>query len=463
MMELTRVQIEILLELSNLESFSAAQLAKRLDKHKSNLSGPLRELKGLGIINKGEERESKQGMRYLERPYSISLEHADGSEKILLYFELTVKKLIEIEEESYSFKLFKSKYVNELIRKYGFLAIYNIIKKYMGDDEFNKIVSQSILNQTTIKTELKKYTKNLINDSKLYDQPIIVLNPYEDNIIGLLREFNPIEAVSFYRKVINDKYSRIFRGLHRNFFSQNIKKYVELDIILSPFTSYPINDPIKLLFSNPFERLYDDIYLMDESDYERFIQRAFVFFSNFGDILSQGMRHLRWQEMDRLGNEINELESEKETTELDHWDEEKDLIIEYLCKEMTSLDNIEKSLDTLLKTSIFYWNITSSRIDSLCWKLNYKENREVRSGKYHILTDEKGVKVIDLETNDNIFKPDESKEIIGTYFLMDVLLDDIKDPFTDLRPCNIFEEVGLRIETNTYKELLADFKSRMIG
>ncbi len=330
----------------------------------------------------------------------------------------------------------------------------------MSDRGFNKKASHSLLSQPAFLGEIQRYSDNIRRDVEYLDCPITAYNIPENNLIKLLEDFEPIESINFYRSKVKDTYSNLIRDFGGEGYSENLHKLIDLDMLLSPFISYPVSDPLKLLFMKPFERLYDDVYLMDESDYERFVQRAYIIYSNFSDILSQGMRFLRSEEIYRLDYGIRQLEEEKATTDLDYWDDDKDILMEHMFERIDSLDNIEKSLGTLIKTSIFYWNLTSSRLDSLCQKLNYGKDHK-GSGKYHIFTDNNGIKAIDLETNEDIFSPEDSKEIIGAYFLMDVLLDNIRDPFTYLRPCNVFSEVGLKAETKTYKKLLADFKSRM--
>jgi hypothetical protein len=51
-------------------------------------------------------------------------------------------------------------------------------------------------------------------------------------------------------------------------------------------------------------------------------------------------------------------------------------------------------------------------------------------------------------------------KVIRTYFLLDVLLDNYKDPFTYLRPCRIFQDTGLNVEIKPYEELLEKLNSK---
>ncbi|MFZ3147303.1 hypothetical protein [Methanothrix sp.] len=315
-------------------------------------------------------------------------------------------------------------------------------------------------NQPAFIIEIERYHETIKNDSE-YADVMVVLGSDKNNLIGLLNYFDPLDAIQLYRDTIGNKYGNLFREIHEHYFSESFKNFVDLDIFLSPFTSYPVEDPIRILFERPFERLYDNAYLIEALDYERFIQRAYVVYSNFAEILYQGVRHLTSQEIDLLDYRIRELEKRKDTTELDYWDEENDVEMAYLDKKMNSLHHIEKSLDIVLKASIFYWNIASNRIDSIYRKLILENKCKTDSGKYQILTDDKGLKIINLGTNKSILDSSDSMKIMGTYFVLDVLLDNCRDPFNFLRPCDVFKEAGLNAERKTYKELLEELNSKL--
>jgi hypothetical protein len=57
-----------------------------------------------------------------------------------------------------------------------------------------------------------------------------------------------------------------------------------LDNYLSPLTSYPANSPKSLIFSRPFQRIYDDVFLLDETDFHKFVYRAYFIYDRFIDI-----------------------------------------------------------------------------------------------------------------------------------------------------------------------------------
>jgi hypothetical protein len=88
----------------------------------------------------------------------------------------------------------------------------------------------------------------------------------------------------------------------------------------------------------------------------------------------------------------------------------------------------------------------------LCDKLNYAEDCEP-SGKYWIFTNDKGLNAINLESNKLIFSSNESWGLNGTYFLVNLILENCEDPFTDFRPCEAFEKAGLKTERKGFEDL----------
>ena len=441
-----------------MEGHSNKQLTEILGMQKTNLSRAFNELEKQEVVFRGEPKKSIEGRNYTVTPYYINVRHPEESKKELQFFESIIKKILEVNEMDFFLKLLRSKYANKLMEKYGFISMFNILKKNNGNNNLNRTVFQSILHQPAFINEIERYP-DIIKEESEYKDTMVLLN--NNNLIRALENFTSLDAVQFYRDTIGNKYGNLFREIYQDYFSESFNKFVDLDIVLSPFTSYPINDPIRLLFEKPFERLYDNAYLIEALDYELFIQRAYIVYSNFAEILYRGMRYLTSQEIDLLGYRIRELEKQKDETDLDYQDEENDEKMAYLDEKMNSLYNIEKSLDIVLKTSIFYWNIASNRIDSIYQKLNLaKKNNKISSVKCRIFTDDKTLKIIDLETNESILDSSDSMEIMGTYFLLDILLDNCRDPFAYLRPCNVFKESELNAERKTYEELLEDLSSK---
>jgi DNA-binding MarR family transcriptional regulator len=320
-MRFTETQVEILLELSNMEGLSNKQLTEKLGKKKTNMSKSLGELEEFGAILKGKQRKSREGKKYTEIPYYISIRQSVDSEIEIQFFEQVIEKLRDMDKRDSVLKLLSSNYTNKLIEKFKFMPLYNILKRYMECEEYKKIVSQSMLSLPALINEVSIYPNVIRERADFCEAPRIAFNLPENNLIELLKNFDPIDAISFYRNVINDTYCNLLVNREGEFLNEGLKEFVDLDIFLSPFTSYPVNNPIKLLFARPFERLYNDMYLIDAKDYYRFIQRAYIFYTNFGGILAQGMRYLIWDRDSHIENTIRDLDKPKEITDPEYWEE----------------------------------------------------------------------------------------------------------------------------------------------
>jgi hypothetical protein len=234
-----------------------------------------------------------------------------------------------------------------------------------------------------------------------------------------------------------------------------MKKFVDLDIFLSPLTSYPVNDPIHLLFARPFERLYDDIYIIEEADYYKMIKRAYIVYYRFSDILYPGIRYLKSEKLDNLDWKLKTIYDKMDLRE--YYSEEKEYQedqAKFLGAEIDSVSNVDAHLDVLAKSAIFYWNAASRRLDTLFNELNYLHEANGRNGKYHIFSDNKGLKIVDLEKNSIIASSDINKDLIDPYFLLDISVDKSSNPFFNLRPCDIFYNQGLKLEERTYDDIL---------
>jgi hypothetical protein len=290
---------------------------------------------------------------------------------------------------------------------------------------------------------------------------MVLFNNDRDNFINLLTYLGQMEAIQFYRNQIGETYSELFKEIHGNYFSENFYKYIDLDIFISPFTSYPINNPVQILFGRPFERLYDNLYFIDEADYKKAIQRAFIVYDNFEEILYNAMKYLLIEKKDCLDYKIREFDWKNDYCDEEYREEESCKIAACLDEKMKSLCNKELPLNNILKASIFYWNITSYRIDSLFQKLRfYKELIHTSYENCRIFNDEKVLKIINLETDEFIIDPNELRDIDRAYFLIDVMIDNTcEDIFTSLRPCNIFHEKGFDVKIRSYDELLENLRN----
>lgn len=140
------------------------------------------------------------------------------------------------------------------------------------------------------------------------------------------------------------------------------------------------------------------------------------------------MRYLVDEEIDRLDYNIRKIGASEEHTDLEYCDSQKNDILDSYWDRIASIKNSEKPLDTLLKTSILYWNIASKRIDLIYYILD-AEKKLGGSMKCHILDIKGNIDIIDLETNNSAMCPGSSEKK-STYLLRDVLLGSMENPFS---------------------------------
>jgi hypothetical protein len=432
-----------------------------IDTSESQIRATLLGLERLSILEaEGIRGRPKGGERIKNYHISANLD----------IFKKLLKNYLDNETEIF----LSSRYVNNLIKEFGFLPIYYILKNHLERSEFRRAASRALLGQQSLIDEFKNY-RNFIRrelESSSYqtiipdicEDPNVLVHPSMPryNLFEPLSSLNLLNSIIFYRKEINSIYVKYYRHLTRSScFSESMKKYVDIDIFLSPLTSYPVNDPIHLLFAKPFERLYDDIYIIDDADYYKMIKRAYIVYSRFSEILYSGIFYLRSKKLDNLDWKLRNVYGKINFGE--RYSEEKedlDMQIEFLGSEMDSLLNIDESLDILVKSAIFYWNAASRRLDTLFDELNYLREND-KEGKYHFFSDNKGLKIVDLVTNTCIISSDAKRDLIDPYFLLDISSDKSNNPFINLKPCNIFYETGLKSKEQTYDEILAELKRQI--
>jgi hypothetical protein len=108
--------------------------------------------------------------------------------------------------------------------------------------------------------------------------------PY-DNKVGRIEELDILQdlgmqGILFYREHLSEDFISLFKGRINAENGKHIIEYVQLDNYLGPFTAYPVNHPIELLFSSSFGRLYEDAYLIGPKDMGFLLERANVIFEN---------------------------------------------------------------------------------------------------------------------------------------------------------------------------------------
>jgi hypothetical protein len=318
----------------------------------------------------------------------------NGYYYIILSKETFLYIIKRIKEDSMDFSRFflESEYVNNLIKTIGFKSVYSAINSQI-DRGFRDIATSALLNHLATIEEYKNLPKliqeyfnsmenanEMANISEKFRQEQARQAKYNpafermkvaardkartydgapyDNKIGKIDELETlrdlgIEGVRFYRKNLFDEFISIFAGRMVNAEKCNpIIKYVEYDNYLSPFTAYPVNHPIEMMFSGYFSRLYEDVYLLDSKDIGLLLKRANLIFENFS-------------KFSRI----------------------------YI----GSRSNAEAAIREL----IFNWNIACARFETICSLLG-QIGYDPEKSCFHLVIEGKDFQIIDLKTDQRL-------------------------------------------------------------
>jgi hypothetical protein len=458
MVEFTKLQIRILSELSEEQGYSNRELTERLNDYEGNITRALRGLVARRLIVEGPRRKSTnpktKGKEYCEIPYFLNFSDDTSIEEHLDTFNLILKDCIDLKKKDLVINLLNSNYINLLIRKAKFIKLCRILFLYFDDDGFKTIATECMLVHALVKEEYKKNPQYVSDEIKQFNSNMLFSLFEGGDLISILSKFNSIEAINFYRDTIGDTYSKLYRELtaERNI-SEGIKKFVDLDVFLSPFISFPVDDPVSSLFASLFERLYDDMYLCEESDFEAMVQRAYLVYSNFSEIMRIGISQVR-EEIDFL-NTPNRFNVEIDAdlgTDIDYSWLKKRYFIQFM---RDDLFYKEKNLVSLIKQYIFYWNIMSLRLD-LIYVKHDDHKFPWPKREYHFI-----IKSGYLQAMDSILG--ESNDFEGI-FLREMMLTSllcIDDPFINLRYCSCFKELNLKEISLTVDDIVLDIKRHL--
>ena len=377
----------------------------------SRIREALRKLESAKIINVDYSRgRPKGGNRKKNYQLQKNLETFEGLFNIYLKVDVST--------------FLKSEYTNEIIKKYGFCAIYEIIKKRLEESDFRYVATNVLLSQPATIDDLESLPEDIFKRLEENREFGVYLSDLSIEEINALRKFDPLTSVMFCRTRLYER----FKELHKKVGGKMIVNTTEpafnftfLDYFLSPFTSYPVYDPIQLLFSRPFDRLYEDAYLLDKVDFMCLIKRAHLVYENFVDLLSLYFKNL--------------------------------------------YGAYEFELETSVKEFVFLWNVSSIRFDRYCSYLNIFYSHQKGSGKYHLLSDGILLQVTDLETNIPLLDPNESKEMPfdPPLYLGDSASHGLEtyDPFGFLIPCNIFKNEGFDYDPIPVEAIVAETNSKL--
>jgi len=400
----------------------------------------------------------------------------------LIKQRIVFKKIFKIVGDTTFEELFASEYTNYIIKKCHFTRVFDIIKGKMKDANFNRIASRSLLKQPATIEEYRDKVKCLSNyllkyfgpeffdfhksgvdikekirpnsrdyaeiygllvdrfettvplnledrneiSSLLSDDKVdhikskigYKLRPLSSEHIELLTEFDKLEAVRLYRKVIYGEIRESFKGLSKIplLVPQCLYQFMECDNYLSPFTSYPVQSPEIPLFSRPFQRIYDDVYLLGPSDLKFLARRAFVIYKNFASFLSDFFRYSAPRDTKALRRELMEF--------------------------------------------IYLWNVSSTNFDLVWLYLNNVYGEQIGSGNFYLQGDGMRFKLTDLNNNEPL--PDDER-FIKTFSPKPMLFErryearrSMDRPFTHLRPCLCFRDLFGWSDMISIKQILLD-------
>jgi hypothetical protein len=215
-----------------------------------------------------------------------------------------------------------SEYLNSLIGAIGFNNVYSVLNRHFDDRDFCDFAVRALLQHPATINEYKILPKKITeyfnsmenreeitkagksfrrakreldrnSDAYKYIEEAFKSEmkkhsgiPY-DYKLGKIDELETLrnlgrDGVCFYRKNLLNDIVAIFSSRTKVAKEDNsLIKYVILDNYLSPFTAYPVNHPIELMFKRPFERLYEDAYIIDSKDIGLLLKRANLIFENF--------------------------------------------------------------------------------------------------------------------------------------------------------------------------------------
>jgi hypothetical protein len=170
---------------------------------------------------------------------------------------------------------------------------------------------------------------------------------------------------------------------------------------LSPLSSYPVNDLSQLLLlPYPFQRIYEDAYLIDRDAFGVLSSRAAAIYNFFSDFV---------------------LESIK-------------------------INQIQGDIEQITKQLIFYWNVASTRFDVICGFLGKFYGNNIGSRNYHLKSDGLRFQIVDLKTNEQLISKELERDILLSNITPSLpddlhIEDNANWPFEFLKPCEIFKHM----------------------
>jgi hypothetical protein len=344
-------------------------------------------------------------------------------------------------------KLLTSQYTNTIIEKIGFKQVYEVIQS--SHPNFKELPSEALFHHKAtieeyklIAEELKKeiFTFHEVtgDDHELKPHAIdikehmrnltkeVTRKPIEH--IHLLSNFDPLHAVRFYRETINKPLTDAYNELaKKSTITKGLADFLAFDNYLSPLTAHPMNSVKRVLFSKPFERIYEDAYLLDGEAFELLSGRAAAIYNSFSDFLYEYFKNDSYGKVDR----------------------------KMITKEM-----------------IYSWNVASTRFDIVCSILAELYKKKNGSGNYHLWSDDLSYNITDLKSGKSLLSPDIASSLLMFGSTPLTIKPDPKNskrmvgeimrkPFTVLRPCYTFKDMEWRSDNITFDVIFKDLEQKM--
>ena len=407
------------------------ELNRRLGRKptdRGNLLAAINDMVREEIVFKQEERKTTNTdsthPNKSELPYYLnrSPEVFDS----IIRFLMNDNKRIDLVQE-----FLNSEYTNTVLEEQSLSFIYKKIKNELAREEIKLIASETLLNQPATINEYKQLADKIMESTTGEFCPGKMLHIIEMEVmpkladqIGILRDFRKLEAVRLYRETLHKGILKAFElYADRNLITNGLRDFMVWDNYLSPLSSYPVNGTSELLLSQPFQRIYEDAYLLDGEKIGILSDRAWAIYNNFPDILFELFN------VDRPTYEEREL----------------------ITKEM-----------------IFHWNVACTRFDRVCSCLAELYDEGNGSGNYHLVSDGVTFNIIDLQNNKPLLAADIAKNILkdgAVPMIFDETKDGkhavMKDPWDYLRPSVTFKGFGLESEYVPMNRILSQLESKL--
>ena len=122
---------------------------------------------------------------------------------------------------------------------------------------------------------------------------------------------------------------------------------------------------------------------------------------------------------------------------------------------------------------VYSWNVASTRFDVVCNLLAELYEKKIGSGNYHLKSNGLDFNVVDLVDKKQLLPSHISSSLLvfgstPRVFTTSELENErlypivMKDPFTSLRPCLTFQDMGWRFEFIPIEEILSALESKMV-